>query len=368
MLLSESKPGQSGDASLPKKIQSTCSRQISWRVGCLFAMVVLTGCQTIQPGAKFPWEKTAKFEMPEKIMAVWTEAVQHQDGKVAQRGFGGRIFFYDKQEQPVKVDGTVMIYVFDNEDVDTGSYSPQKKFVFLGETLASHYSKCSLGHSYSFWIPLGPVGGASNNLSLVARLDGTNGGSVVSSMTRKFLPGVTPPNTTDVAIPTNRMLNSVKQVQYLEPESTATESNNQSKTDIISHTIDLTPSFSKRLQLIGSAEPAGVASESTQPNGNKTVILPNVSISPTRDESSTHFELPKSQAPSTPSFPPAESLPRRQPHRAEWLSGLPPTPRSGFRSAKKMPDQSESELARKAAQYFQSQGQNPIQEPARTEY
>ena len=354
-------------------LRSACSCQIAVAINCLFALLVLCGCQSIHSDAKFPWDQSGKLQIPEKIVVVWTEAVQHHEGQSAQRGFGGRVFFYDKQEKPLKVDGTLLVYVFDNDSLNSGNNSPEKKFVFLSETLPNHYSKCALGHSYSIWIPLGPVGAPAKSLSLVIRLDGKNGGTVMSTMARKLLPGTAGPNdTAKITRPANDNSSGIRQVQYLEPDLAVQPSAVPAKADLVSHTIDLTPSFTKRLQQISSEDPAVLNPDINTKPAAPIADDPNEKSSPSRvptvDESSTHFESQKSQVPTTPSTQPAGSLPRRQPHRAGWLSELPPTPRSGFRNAKKMPDQSESELARKAAQYFQSQGQNPIQEPARTEY
>ncbi|MFM7115680.1 MAG: hypothetical protein ACKO0N_03515, partial [Planctomycetota bacterium] len=40
---------------------------------CLW-LVCLTGCQTFDAKAPFPWEKEKDKPQPDKIMAVWTDA------------------------------------------------------------------------------------------------------------------------------------------------------------------------------------------------------------------------------------------------------------------------------------------------------
>lgn len=138
----------------------------------------------------WPWQKTKEEpKLPTRILTIWTDAVHHQAGEKAQRGFGGRVVFYADGEQPIQVDGTLTIYVFADEPGQE-SPSPERKYVFPASELKQHYSKCSLGDSYSVWLPWDVVGGTSRQLTLIARFDSSIGGTVMSDPAKKMLPGL----------------------------------------------------------------------------------------------------------------------------------------------------------------------------------
>jgi len=137
---------------------------------------------------------------PTKIVAIWTDAVLHQPGKPPTRGFGGRLMFYGPDESsPIKVDGTLIVYAFDEEGRSPTDVKPDRKYVFPPDQFARHYSKSKLGHSYSVWIPWDEVGGPRKEISLIARFIPKNGAAIVSGQSRQILPGVPPAEETDHA-------------------------------------------------------------------------------------------------------------------------------------------------------------------------
>ena len=82
---------------------------------CLLLCLVLAGCESLDlaedlhlPG----FEPT--YQVPDRITDVWSDTVLHQTGKPGVRGFGGRIIFHvDGEDRPVRADGTLTIYAFD---------------------------------------------------------------------------------------------------------------------------------------------------------------------------------------------------------------------------------------------------------------
>jgi hypothetical protein len=153
-----------------------------------------SGCTTFigqeKSASVWPWQKSEeKPKLPTRILTIWTDAIHHQAGEKAQRGFGGRVVFYADGEQPIQVDGTLTIYVFADEPGQE-SPSPERKYVFPASELKQHYSKCSLGDSYSVWLPWDVVGGTSRQLTLIARFDSGTGGTVMSDPAKKMLPGL----------------------------------------------------------------------------------------------------------------------------------------------------------------------------------
>ncbi len=59
-----------------------------------------TGCQFSPkpPKGLWSWKKEESKPLPDRILAVWTDSVLHQPNQPGVRGFGGRIYFYEKEE------------------------------------------------------------------------------------------------------------------------------------------------------------------------------------------------------------------------------------------------------------------------------
>jgi hypothetical protein len=128
-----------------------------------------------------------KLETPMRMTALWTNTVLVESGVV---GFGGRLMFYGTDgEEPIEVDGELTVFAYDDTDDVKEDRIPARKFVFRTEDFSRHYSESRLGHSYSFWVPWGQVGGMQRQVSLIARFKSAGGGVVMSEMTRHLLPG-----------------------------------------------------------------------------------------------------------------------------------------------------------------------------------
>lgn len=157
------------------------------------SLSVGSGCQ-FAPKEKmisWPWKKEEVKPLPDRILAVWTDSVLHQPNQAGVRGFGGRVYFYGKDStDPIEVDGSLAVYVFDADDINLNSQKPLRKFVFTADQFKEHMSKTSIGRSYSVWLPWGEIGGPPRRLSLIARFEGREGGTTISDPTIKFLPGV----------------------------------------------------------------------------------------------------------------------------------------------------------------------------------
>lgn len=352
---------------------------------CLL-LFCLAGCQTVNIKAPFPWEKDKERPQPDKIMAVWTDAVRTESGKPAERGFGGRVFFYDEKGKTMKVEGTVHIYVFDDDRSMEQAQTPEKKFVFPEDTLELRYSKCSLGHSYNFWVPISSAQGPNRNLSLVTKIELKSGGSVVSSVTRKILPGsglppasiASKPNSTapSAASPSKPDQGSVTQVSY---DETVTEKKMNSapptNRQITAETIQLPPSFTQRLRQISAEEKtlekSSIGAERSTITPEKNLLKEeheDTPISQPQSEPAVDSELQKSQAQNPPSTRPDATTLRYQPHPAGWLSGLPPTPRSGFQNARPRIDPNSAQQLRRAAGLAQAQAQTRAQAAGNVTY
>ena len=156
--------------------------------------ISVAGCQFIRdsgPRKLNPFAKDSKPEMPDRMMVIWSDTVLHQPQMPGVRGFGGRVYFYrGEKPEPVVVDGGLVVYAFDSDDLSSDATRPEKKYVFTADQLPEHMSHTDLGASYSIWLPWDKIGGPNRKLSLVVRFEGREGGVVISKPTMKLLPGV----------------------------------------------------------------------------------------------------------------------------------------------------------------------------------
>jgi hypothetical protein len=167
------------------------------------ATVFATGCESLKAPKTVPWSETATWaetvpwlveeenpiEPAAKMVALWTDTVYYQAGETPTRGFGGRIYFYNRKNSPVRVAGSLAVYAFDDTNGESSRETPDRKFVFTSEEFERHFSPCELGSSYSFWLPWDAAGGTQKELSLVPIFTSEDGAVVVGQQSRHVLPG-----------------------------------------------------------------------------------------------------------------------------------------------------------------------------------
>ncbi len=229
------------------------------------SLSVGSGCQFApkEKAISWPWKKDEVKPLPDRILAVWTDSVLHQPKQAGVRGFGGRVYFYGKDStDPIEVDGSLAVYVFDADDINLNSQKPLRKFVFTADQFKDHMSKTSIGRSYSVWLPWGEIGGPPRRLSLIARFEGREGGTTISDPTIKLLPGVPTQEHSDQELTGNQAgtsspfrlsgyqkgakLNAGKARKSEEEEQGNEEPASDGKNEI--KTIDLPPSFQRHLR------------------------------------------------------------------------------------------------------------------------
>jgi hypothetical protein len=157
------------------------------------AMVALgsTGCSSwTKSKQSWPWDTSKPAELPSKVVAMWADTVLYQPNQTPRRGFGGRLMFYKEgEDSPVKVNGSLVIYAFDETDRDPDNVKPDRKYVFTKEQLAELHSKSNLGDSYSVWLPWDEVGNEMKEVSLIVRFLPNDGAMLVGEQTKHVLPG-----------------------------------------------------------------------------------------------------------------------------------------------------------------------------------
>ena len=129
--------------------------------------------------------------VPERMVVTWVDTTLSTVGKNPQRGFGGKLMFFEKaSEDPVRVEGNLVVYAFDETDRPDHETHPTRKYIFPVEQFARHESDSSLGPAYSVWLPWDEVGGQQRNISLIAKFEPKDGPVVLGEQTRHLLPGV----------------------------------------------------------------------------------------------------------------------------------------------------------------------------------
>ncbi len=167
-------------------------------------LVACAGCSTAKSGdwklaksldiRRAIWWKEHKSDpqVPMRLVSSWTDAVLHRPGQKSQRGFGGRLSFFGRDgEDPVRVDGQLVVYAYDENKGDPRSTQPTRRFIFPREQFERLESESTLGPSYSVWLPWdNEVAGPRKNISLIARFEPHGGPLLVGEQTRHLLPGM----------------------------------------------------------------------------------------------------------------------------------------------------------------------------------
>lgn len=153
-------------------------------------LIAIVGCAKFDLRRNIPWQETSDKPV-RSVVAFWTEAVIERTSGPPYRGFGGRLLFYPADmSQPVKVQGTVVVYAFDEDLPPPENLKPVRKFVFTNEQLQEVYSESKLGPSYNLLIPWEEFSPQARRVSLIVRYIPESGPSVISEQVKVFLPGL----------------------------------------------------------------------------------------------------------------------------------------------------------------------------------
>ena len=157
----------------------------------ILAVLICSGCKTMGLDSTKMWKSEEEQELgePVKMVITWKDTVRYSPGDPATRGFGGRIHFYDIMNQPVKTQGKLITYGFNDSSDRVNSDEPERKYVFDASDFETHYSLSKLGHSYSFWLPWDEAGGFQKSVALSPFFTATNGQVIMSEQSRQILPG-----------------------------------------------------------------------------------------------------------------------------------------------------------------------------------
>lgn len=162
----------------------------------LATTVYLTGCSSLNaplsqwnPLEKFNAESEKEKLIPLRMAIMWKDSVIHGVGTTPTVGFGGRVYFYNMDDETVEADGELTIYGY--EDNNKTSVA-DKKFVIRQEELQDHYDDAGLGPSYGVWVPWEKLGGNRKSVSLIPVFKTTDGRIIRGHQALVVLPGKAP--------------------------------------------------------------------------------------------------------------------------------------------------------------------------------
>ncbi|MCR9198683.1 MAG: hypothetical protein NXI04_08575 [Planctomycetaceae bacterium] len=138
-----------------------------------------------------------------KVLSLWepSEGVG-LDGSPS-RGFAGQVMFFTfGKPSPIKVGGTVKVYLYANFDEGEKDRQPQHVFTFVEDGWEAHRSEGTLGHSYNIFLPSGEVASdVSHSFGLRVEHTDLNGRVTKSPFTEVTLaPKTTPKSASASAI------------------------------------------------------------------------------------------------------------------------------------------------------------------------
>nr|WP_233200448.1 hypothetical protein [Blastopirellula marina] len=296
----------------------------------LVGLVVLatSGCASMGKMPKMPWEDDEpEYKMPIKMVANWKDTVRYNPNDPTIRGFGGRVHFYDETNKPVRVQGQLTVYGYN--DSKSGPFDPEKpdrKFVFNADQLQSHYSMSKMGHSYSFWIPWDRVGGEQMDITLAPFFRTASGQVLMSEQSRHELPGTV--SNSDSASGKEQMspgeivLPQVSQVAYenqtfsgQKPQTWPTANNSKLRTTTISVPKSLESKLRSR----------ALNSQATQQNatgGQAATQTPMSAYQPPLQQPALQRPIPRSPMSRPAAAYSSELLHSRAPESMQFNSGV----------------------------------------------
>jgi hypothetical protein len=143
------------------------------------------------------------------------------------------LYFFgpNNSQESVKVDGTLVVYAFNETNRDPTNVVPDRKIVYPAKEFERLHTDTKLGHSYSIWVPWDEAGGPPAHISLIARFIPSKGtGVIASEQVRLLLPGIAPlvdvrnvnssefsPTSISRDVPTGGAPGGVQQVSYQQP-------------------------------------------------------------------------------------------------------------------------------------------------------
>jgi hypothetical protein len=124
-----------------------------------------------------------------RIVSLWEAAEGSDPEGMPTRGFAGQIMFFTVEDTPVKVDGKVVIYQYDQYDDTQLNPQPIHSFTFEPDAWNVHCTNGTLGQTYSVFVPYMAPNTGTVNCGLRVEFHCADGRKVSSDITSVLLLG-----------------------------------------------------------------------------------------------------------------------------------------------------------------------------------
>ncbi len=149
--------------------------------------LMTTGCASLGLGSFALGEKKPAYPLATKerpatqIVAMWRPSRGTHEGRPT-RGFAGNIMFFTSRDtMPALVNGTVRVYVFDDQGTIEEQGKPIQQYDFPADAWNSYAELSKIGPSYSVFIPYPRPGKHEANCTVSLRLVPADGGPALFS-------------------------------------------------------------------------------------------------------------------------------------------------------------------------------------------
>lgn len=164
-----------------KRKPSPRFRQLVLIACCIAAIPSLSGCATFS----FPFGKRVPLataaDPAVQVLCMWQPAKGHDADGYPCRGFSGQILFLSgRTSTPLRVDGDVRIYLFDDQGTPEEQAKPLRQFDYTNGAWDLQLGMTSLGTTYGVFVPYVRRGVNEAQCSLRVRLKPRNGPVVFS--------------------------------------------------------------------------------------------------------------------------------------------------------------------------------------------
>ena len=177
--------------------------RVLFSFGLVAMLVTLSGCKMLEkskgPEIWNPAEgmtrnaeqdetKDIKFGEPVRMAIVWSNSTYTSADAPPTRGFGGRIYFFDAKNKPVRADGKLVVYAYNDSDSKESS-DADRRYEYERDEFQNHHSVSELGDSYSVWVPWDRIGGMRTSITLIPIFKTADGRVVRGGQDVVVLPG-----------------------------------------------------------------------------------------------------------------------------------------------------------------------------------
>ena len=158
-------------------------------------LVAAVGCQTPLIKDATAEKKANDFSQVTEIVCLWEPSDGIRPDGSAARGIAGQLMFFEHgKNTPVKVDGVVKIYQFDDFGTPEEQARPIHTFTFDSVAWNVHLAESTLGPAYNVFIPYMRKHPYETTSAVRVRFEPANGSTAYSSLASVTLPGAPRPS------------------------------------------------------------------------------------------------------------------------------------------------------------------------------